>query len=317
MRSPSSKVDVLLATFNGGYYLTDLLDSILAQTYADWHLLIHDDGSTDDTTDIVNQYQQTHKTKIRIVEDGDTGLGPCQNFNKLLEHSTADYVMFCDQDDIWMANKIEIMLNTLCRLERRYGKNTPLLLHSDLIVTDANMNTLSKSFWQYQYLLPEAGSRFSRLLMQNVVTGSATITNRCAIETALPIPKGAIMHDWWLALVVAVFGKVQHIAIPTLYYRQHDRNVISAKKWGYRYILEKATNELLLYDLRESITRCERQAKCFLKRYAKQLDPMQLNAVTAMAHLSRVGPIARRRAIWHHRLFKMGFLRNVALLLLV
>ena len=317
MRSLFPKVDVLLATFNGGNYLTDLIDSILAQTYADWYLLIHDDGSTDGTTEIVNQYQQTHKTKIRVVEDGDTGLGACQNFNKLLEHSTADYVMFCDQDDIWMENKIEIMLDTMLKLEQQHGNQTPLLLHSDLTVTDANMHTLSKSFWQYQHLLLATGSRFSRLLMQNVVTGSATIINRCAKEHALPIPKGAIMHDWWLALVVVVFGRLQHIAIPTLYYRQHNRNVISARKWGYKYILEKATKEIFSYASKESINRCEKQAECFLERYAKQLDPMQLSAATAMAHLSTVGPVTRRWNIWQNRLFKMGFIRNVALLLFV
>ncbi|MEN8128798.1 MAG: glycosyltransferase family 2 protein [Pseudomonadota bacterium] len=313
----SPRVDVLLATFNGETYLADLLESILAQTYPDWYLLIHDDGSSDGTINIVDHYQRSHKNRISHVEDEDTCLGACQNFNKLLEHSTADYVMFCDQDDIWMVNKIEIMLDTLCKFERRYGKQTPLLLHSDLIVTDANMNILSNSFWQYQYLQPETGSRFSRLLMQNVVTGSATIINRCAKEHALPIPKGAIMHDWWLALVVAAFGKVRHLAIPTIYYRQHDKNVISAKKWDYKFIIEKVTEELFLSELRESVSHCERQAKFFLKNYAKQLDPKQVNDVTAMAHLSRVGPIARRRAIWQHRLFKMGFIRNAALLLLI
>lgn len=310
------QVDVLLATYNGENYLHSLLDSIIAQTYKGWHLIIRDDGSSDSTRNIICRYKRSYPDRIAILDESETNLGPSQNFGRLLEYSSAEYIMFCDQDDVWMAKKIELMFDRICDLALRYGKYTPLLAHSDLIVTDANMRVISNSFWKYQHLLPEIGTTLPRLLMQNVITGNTVIINRCAKERVLPIPQKAIMHDWWIALVIAAFGKIEHIPIPTIFYRQHNSNVISAKKWGYWYsfsiqALQKSV--LALSIARESIHCCEEQAKCFLKMYAEELDPNQREIVSAMANLSTYNSLVRKWIIWHYRLFKIGYLRNAIL----
>lgn len=313
-------VDVLLATYNGEYYLPSLLDSIFAQTHRAWHLIIRDDGSSDQTREIICRYRRSYPDRITILDESVTNLGPSQNFARLLTYSTSEYIMFCDQDDVWMSKKIELMIDRMYDLELRYGKSTPLLAHSDLIVTDANMTVISNSFWKYQHLIPEVGTTLSRLLMQNIITGNTVIMNRCAKERVLPIPNKAVMHDWWIALVVAAFGKIEHIATPTILYRQHSANVISAKKWGYWYRFSIKTlweAALALPNLRDSIRRCEEQAKCFLKMYAVELDPHQREIVSAMAKLSEYNPIVRKWKIWHYRLFKIGFLRNAVLFAIV
>src|SRR5690606_34478246 len=84
----------------------DQLASLQAQTYPRWRLLVHDDGSTDGTLALLRQWQQ-QEPRIRLLEDGITGLGPARNFLHLLGKSTALYTLFCDQDDIWLPHKIE------------------------------------------------------------------------------------------------------------------------------------------------------------------------------------------------------------------
>jgi hypothetical protein len=166
-------------------------------------------------------------------------------------------------------------------------------------------------------LLPSLGSSFHRLLMQNVVTGSATMINRSAKEYALPVPTDAIMHDWWLALVVSAFGCVQYFPRPTVLYRQHTDNVTGAKKWGLQYIVGRILNMMKTGDLKTSISRSKNQAKAFLDRYEKDLKSEHRAAAYALAHLDGLGPLAKRQIIWRHQLLKNGLIRNSALFLVI
>ena len=100
----------------------------------------------------------------------------------------------------------------------------PVLAHTDLVVVDENLHTIAPSFWSYSNLNPYCGSRLNRLLIQNVVTGSATMINRALARLASPIPQGAVLHDWWLALVASALGRIEAIPEKTVLYRQHGRN---------------------------------------------------------------------------------------------
>ena len=153
--------------------------------------------------------------------------------------------------------------------------------------------------------------------MHNVVTGNTVIINRSAKERAMPIPKDAIMHDWWVALVTAAFGYIKRISKTTVLYRQHDHNEIGAKQWGINYLVKALVTELATRGLKKSISRCEKQAALFLQRYNRELDPKQRAAAFAMAHLSELGPIARRHTIWRHQLYKSGIARNLGLFLII
>ena len=105
-------VEILLSTYNGEAYLEELLDSLIAQTYQDWSLTIRDDGSTDSTIDIISEYQHKYGEKITLM-DGRKNIGTIKSFELLLQQSIAEYVMLCDQDDVWMPDKIMLSLQKM------------------------------------------------------------------------------------------------------------------------------------------------------------------------------------------------------------
>ena len=101
------KVDILLATYNGERFLQKQIDSILQQTYSNFTIYIRDDGSKDGTIKIIKDYAQKYPNKILFIEDILGNLGVTQNFNELMKYSSANYIAFSDQDDIWLPQKIE------------------------------------------------------------------------------------------------------------------------------------------------------------------------------------------------------------------
>src|SRR5205085_8699781 len=102
-------ITILLATYNGEKYIDEQLQSLLNQTYTNWHLIIRDDNSTDGTPAILASYQQQYPEKITIMPNKGANLGSVLNFNALLTFAhNAHYIMFCDQDDQWLPDKIEV-----------------------------------------------------------------------------------------------------------------------------------------------------------------------------------------------------------------
>jgi glycosyltransferase involved in cell wall biosynthesis len=222
-------IDILLATYNGQEYLAEQIDSILAQSTQDWQLLIRDDGSIDNTVNIVEDYAGRLPGKIKLVMDNGNHLGANLNFGKLLEYADTEYIMFSDQDDVWLPNKIELTLNAMKAAERIYP-DKPILIHTDLKVMDSQLNTIANSMWRYQKLFPEAGNDLNKIMAQNVVTGCTVMINKKAKDVSVPVPDEAIMYDWWLALNVCRHGKIIYVSIPSVLYRQHSRNQIGAQK---------------------------------------------------------------------------------------
>ena len=222
-------LDILLATYNGEKYLTQQIDSIITQTYKDWQLLIRDDLSTDNTVNIIKNYTCKYPDKIRLIEDNKRHLGLAQNFGTLLELAQSEYIMFCDQDDIWLPNKIELTLNTM-KAAGQTWPNTPLLVHTDLKVVDETLMPIAESFWKLHRISPESDCQLKKIIYRNIVTGCTVMINKKAKEISMPFPPEARIHDWWIALNVVKYGKIIHIAMPTVLYRQHIANLIGAKK---------------------------------------------------------------------------------------
>ena len=109
----SKKIYILLATYNGEKYIKAQIHSLLCQTYEDWNLLIHDDGSNDNTVNIIKKLQEKDE-RIILIEDGIKCGGAGANFLHILKnYSTADYITFCDQDDIWLETKIEELMQKM------------------------------------------------------------------------------------------------------------------------------------------------------------------------------------------------------------
>ncbi|NPA39169.1 MAG: glycosyltransferase family 2 protein [Thermodesulfobacteria bacterium] len=239
----NKRVGILLATYNGEKYISDQVNSILNQTYKNWTLLIHDDGSKDGTIEIIKEFVKKYPEKIILWEDGKTLGGSKENFAHLLNIAKKefdfDYVMFCDQDDVWLPKKIEITLKKFVEIEKRSQKETPIIVHTDLKVVDEDLNIIADSFWCYQKINP-FNVKLSCLILENVVTGCAMMMNKALIDKVHFIPKDALVHDWWITLVCAALGgEIFPIFEPLVLYRQHGTNSIGAKDFTILGVLKR------------------------------------------------------------------------------
>lgn len=222
-------ISICMATYNGEQFLRQQLESILAQSNQDWQLLIRDDGSDDNTIRIVKNYAEQMPDKISLITDNGSRLGASLNFGRLLKHADTQYIMFSDQDDVWLPNKIEVTLNAMKATEQIYP-DRPILIHTDLQVMDSDLNTIADSLWSYQKLFPEISDDLNRIMAQNVVTGCTMMINRKARAVSIPVPTEATMYDWWVALNVCKHGKIIYLSIPSILYRQHSKNRLGAQK---------------------------------------------------------------------------------------
>jgi glycosyltransferase involved in cell wall biosynthesis len=306
------RVDVLLSTFNGARFLAGQIESVLAQTWPHLRLLVRDDGSTDGTQDLIGRYAAAHPGKVVQVAGGNK-LGPCGNFAALLAQSDAPYMMFCDQDDVWLADRVAIVLRRMKELEAELGGNCPLLVHTDLAVVDESLRPISGSFWKYQHFSPRRGATLNRLLIQNVVTGCAAMLNRALAQKALPIPAEAVVHDWWLALVAAAFGRIEHMDKATVLYRQHGSNLIGAARWGLAHLARKAMTFFDRSQLLAGLRTSGRQAQAFFERFGPELRPAERAAVRTYARLGECGFCARRWHLVRYGFYRSGWIRNLSL----
>ena len=229
----SGLVAIVLCTFNGSKYIEALMDSIIVQTYENWELWISDDGSKDNTISVVRQYAKFDPEKIHILPEH-APLGACTNFLKTLtgaQLNEAEYYMFADQDDVWFPDKIEKLVAAMRMEEQSERKETPLLIHSDCRVTDQNLQTIASSFTEYMGYNQSMKS-LPHLLVQNNVVGASVLFNRALRNRIHSVPQSAVMHDHWIALVAAAFGRIGYLPEATYDYRQHAENVIGARKGG-------------------------------------------------------------------------------------
>lgn len=259
-------VAILLAVYNGEKYLKEQIESILSQTFTDFKIIIRDDGSKDSSVSIIQDYCNKYPQKIFALNGKPTG-GAAKNFAALLDHCDEDYIMFCDQDDVWLPDKIEKTLAAMKAAEN--GGKTPVLVHTDLMVVDQNLTVISQSFFNFQQL-KQNNVTLPRLLVQNYVTGCTIMINRALRQKCGNIPDECIMHDWWLALIASLFGKVICINEATMLYRQHDDNQVGAKAaYGVSFIKRKLST---LDKVRENYNATYNQAQLLLECYADTLD---------------------------------------------
>lgn len=241
-------ISVLLATYNSSLYLRAQLDSLFSQTNQDFKLFIRDDNSTDCTLEILQEYQKRYLGRVYIIDNQGRSLRAYNNFVELLSNVNSDYYMFCDHDDIWLPNKIQISLNRMLELESK-NPNTPIVVHTDMKVVDQNLNVICDSFWKYSNLLPDH-TKFEEMVLCNSANGCAMMFNDKAKTVALPNVSFATMHDMLVNQSVAASnGIISAIKIPAVLYRQHIDNVVGAKKRDLKYYVHKIKNiQFLLKD---------------------------------------------------------------------
>lgn len=215
------QIDILLATYNGEKYLKEQIDSILKQTHSNFRLLISDDCSTDGTLDILKEYEK--KDNRIIVYRQEENLGYVKNFEFLLGLVENRIYALSDQDDIWIDDKIESAI-------KKMEETKSDLYFSDLYLIDEKGDKISDSFWKQKgfYKKVIKDKKHKGLLLNNYVTGCTIVSKKEYIKYFVPFPK-EIMHDYWIAIVVSLKGKIIYDKIPHINYRQHTDNQIGSK----------------------------------------------------------------------------------------
>lgn len=222
-----------MGVYNGENFLEEQILSIQEQQYTDWHLMIRDDGSRDNSANILNRHRQT-SPRITILENTHGNRGVKKNFESLMQaalSSEGKYFAFSDQDDVWHPKKLLKQVAMIKKIERDYPE-LPVLVHSDMEVVDHHRTPVHPSFMDYQGISHIHGHHdtpLKTLLIKNYVSGCTILVNRRLLEIALPVPSDALIHDWWLALCSVTFGKMGFIDAPLIQYRQHPRNTIGAR----------------------------------------------------------------------------------------
>jgi glycosyltransferase involved in cell wall biosynthesis len=309
-------IEVALTTYNSETFLPALLDSLFSQTRQDFTLLVSDDASTDGTVAILEAYSKRYPGRIRQLAPNPSRLGVIANFDRVLEHSGADYTFLCDHDDVWLAHKIERSMEAMHALEAANAPGTPLLVHTDLAVTGPDLEILSDSFFDYAGVDPAKSSPV-KMLLSNVATGCTTVINRALRLKARPIPGQATMHDHWLALVAVTTGATAYVDGPTILYRQHGGNVIGANRPRTRRLVQRVFGTLVSRERERVLKRYSRQAEVLLARFGAQMLPPQRAAAHTLAGLWDMPRPARFLALRRCGLGLRGLARNVALLIVV
>lgn len=264
-------VDILLATYNGEKYIVEQIESILNQTHKEFRLLISDDGSTDNTKQIISEYEK--KDKRITVFNQKENIGVVQNFEFLMTKVENEYFMFSDQDDIWKEEKIE---KTLKKIE----ETGAMLVYSDLEVVDSDLNITFESYWKLKgiYQKIKKYNNFESLYLNNFVTGCTIIARRELIEKSLPLPKTSkyVLHDYWISLIASQNGKIEYIEESLIKYRQHKNNKVGSKKKSDTIESFKEMRDLFVDVKKQHFNVFIENENCFKDDNVKELNKKSL-----------------------------------------
>lgn len=223
------RVQVLLSTYNGEKYIKEQLDSILAQMDVEVSVLIRDDGSTDSTVNIIDEYCSTNPD-IKLIKGSNKGA--CKSFFELFKEADMgyDYYALADQDDYWYENKLTVACDKLSDIDNK--ENKPLLYCCEADITDENLNATDKDKAEAN-TKPSAFSikkpGFGNALIENIARGGSIVFNPTMLGMVrINAPEDCYMHDWWLYLIATCFGKAIHDNKAYYKYRQHKDNVLGA-----------------------------------------------------------------------------------------
>ncbi|WP_339879008.1 glycosyltransferase family 2 protein [uncultured Algoriphagus sp.] len=232
-------VDILIPTFNGAKYLDAQLQSIFNQDYKFWRIILRDDGSSDNTREIIAYWKNIYPEQIQELTDGKKGLGVSQSYGYLISKSEAPYIMLCDQDDYWHPQKISKSLQAIQTAEKEFGKSLAIMVCSDLEIVDSDLKLVSPSFWKDRNDDPRLLNDFEKLIAHSVVTGNTIMLNKSAAILVIPVKTNFFLFDQWISIKVARYGKIIFIDEPLVKYRQHSSNVLGSFRMSKTYLFHK------------------------------------------------------------------------------
>lgn len=210
MNSPANLplVSIAVATYNGAMYLVQQLDTLVAQSYPNIEIIVSDDGSNDETMSILISYEKKYSNFY--VYQNDILHGVKRNFENALKYCTGVYIALSDQDDVWMLDKIEKLVNEI---------GDYAAIYHDSLFIDKYGKSLGKSLGEAANCY--TGFDAKPFLLFNCVSGHALLFHKKMIEVALPFPS-ARYHDWWLAFRATDNGGIKYVNEILVHYRQHE-----------------------------------------------------------------------------------------------
>lgn len=328
-----NRVNIIMATYNGAKYIREQIESIIKGQYDNWKLWIFDDGSTDDTLSIIEEYVSHYPGKV-MCQQNTVNKGVTLNFlegvkyaaecnkripdpeEELIGNATEeeepefirDYYMFCDQDDVWMTDKICKTMMQIKKVEKKYGPDQPIAVFTDALVVDQELNIVERSFIKSSRL-DTCKVDLPHIMMENKLIGCTVMFNESLQKLLELQPCNARYHDWWVALVAAAFGHISFLPAVTLFYRQHGDNVVGNQNF-LSYITDRVSS---LQQQKEVIHKTALQAKEFYKIYEPVMSEKQKIQVSCMANILNESWIKRRHLILKFGFMKTGILRNLGL----
>ena len=210
---------ILMCTYNGDKFIRRQFESIFNQSFKNWHIIINDDGSSDRTLEIIHEYQKIWGERIQLRSGPQKGFA--ENFLSLAcdKNLIADFYAFCDQDDIWLPQKLEIAIN---QINNFCINNEPYLYCGRTLYVDEKLRTIGQS------TLFKYPPSFDNALVQSIAGGNTMVFNRSGkllLETVGVVPTPS--HDWWLyQLISGVGGKIYFDPTPLVLYRQHENSIV-------------------------------------------------------------------------------------------
>ena len=209
------KIAVMISTYNGEKYLEEQLDSIVNQDYKNLIIYIRDDGSTDNTRKILEHYQSLDK---RIQLEFGENIGYCQSFFYMLKKIEADYYAFCDQDDIWKREKLDVAVGDIENKQINHF-DTPILWFSNIDLCDAEMKLITSDHIKKFYT-------FENSLFTCAAPGMAMVINKRARDKIISQDVSSIKeHDFWVYRVCSALGEIIYNEQSLVKYRRHGDNV--------------------------------------------------------------------------------------------
>ncbi|MDP1510155.1 glycosyltransferase family 2 protein [Paenibacillus ottowii] len=296
------KVQILLSTYNGAAYLDEQVESLINQKDVEVQILIRDDGSTDDTVDKLSILEQRYPQQIRLCRENNVGV--IASFFDLIERSSEafDYYAFCDQDDVWMPNKLA---RAVARLREKDGSR-PLMYCSATQMVSQNLEPLK--VWPSD--IPRSLS-FHNALIENVCVGCTMVINKETLQlvkTRMPDTlDNIIMHDWWIYLCTSSFGEVIFDHEPYIWYRQHQNNVLGGSTDGW---LGKWRKRLSRFVKGKNRYILSKQALQFVQLYGQDMPSQMYRDVERFLHSYHKGVLSRIKYIGQSPFYRQSRLDN-------
>lgn len=293
------KLCILLASYNGEKYISEQLDSIINQTYKNWELIIRDDGSKDETVTILNKYEKKDE-RIKILRDDKGNLGFLKNFEELLFNAKEEFILFSDQDDFWLKNKLEKFVEKIRDLDEKV-LSKPLLIHCNSLVCDDKLEIIKEEFIDSKIAKKTNSNIY---FFEYIVQGSTSMVNKKMIKESLPFLKNVTLHDRYFHLLSQFLGTRVFIDESLVKYRQHERNEIGANRSIIKNIMSKkyfyVEDRKLIEEIKEKYIKCLRKRD--LNDIEKYLEVTDRNK-------------NRLERFWLSKYFQMKLLKRLVLLI--